>query len=390
MRSFTIGRILDIPIRVNLTLLLFLPLLVFLIQGAVEVYVPFVDAVSPVPVDEAVLISGSTPWVIGIVAATGLFVGVLLHELGHSVAAMRYDIPIASITLWIFGGLARMEELPEDWDVEFWIALAGPITSLLVAAVCYVALFAVAGFVSPVVVFLIAWLAIINLTLAIFNMLPAFPMDGGRVLRALLARSRPYAEATSTAATIGRYFGIGMVVVGVLNFHFLLALVGIFVYVAAGAESRSVALREVLADVQASDLVREEPRTVTSSETVQDLVDRILRERRTTYPVVDDAGQLVGLVSLSALKAVGADQRSSTTIGDVMTASPQTVTPETPAFEVLQQLANSEVHRVVVLRDGGEIVGTVGNDDVVSYIDLLQGIEPVDRPSDVLPRDGYA
>ena len=388
MRSFTIGRVLDIPIRVNLSLLLFLPLLVWLIQGAVGQYVPIVNAVSPIDVDAAVLTAGSTPLLVGIAAAVGLFVGVLLHELGHSVAAMRYDISIASITLWIFGGLARMEDLPEDWDVEFWVALAGPITSVLVAAVCYAALFVLPASTPPVVVFLIAWLAVINLTLAVFNMLPAFPMDGGRIFRALLARNRPYVEATSIAARVGRSFGIGMVLVGILWFAPLLALVGLFVYVAAGAETRVTTLRDLLSDVTAADLLREEPRTVRSDERISGLVDRMFAERRSEYLVLDHSGDVVGLVSLRDLRDVPEHERQETTVGDVMTDAPAVVDPATPGFDVLEHLARSGATRVVV-SDGRTVLGTLDNDDVVSYIDLIQGIGPRSAgPSH--PPDGYA
>jgi Zn-dependent protease/CBS domain-containing protein len=391
MRSITIGRILDIPIRINVTLLLFLPILVWLIAGQIELYGDLVNAVSPTSVDVEPLTDGSDPWIIGVAAAVGLFVGVLLHELGHSVTAMRYGIPIASITLWIFGGLARMEDLPEDWSVEFWVALAGPATSMGIAAVCYVALFVIPSSAPAILIFVVAWLAVINLTLAIFNMLPAFPMDGGRIFRALLARNRPYVEATSIAAKTGRFFGVAMVVLGVLQFAPLLAIVGFFVYVAAGAESRMVTFRTLLKDVTAADLLRPDPATVTSDTTVEGLLQRMLEDRRTGYPVVDADGSLVGVVSLGALRSVSAADRSTVPVADLMSPEPPTVEMDTPAFEVLELLASSGSDRVAVLEDG-ELRGTLSNTDVAAYIELLQGIgsaEESDRP-DVAPPDGYA
>jgi Zn-dependent protease len=261
MRNFHVGTITGIPIRLNITFVIFLPVLAWLISRPAQLaaYAGFVAGISPHEVDIALLQTGNTPIVIGITAALGLFVGVLLHELGHSWTARRYDITITSITLWIFGGMAHMENLPEDWNVEFYVALAGPVMSVLVAAVCYGLLFVVPA--QPVVVFVIGWLAVINLTLAIFNMIPAFPMDGGRVLRALLARSRPYAEATQTAASVGKGMAILLAVVAVLAFAPILLLVAMFVYVAAGAESRATVMRDLLADMTARDTTPKDVRT---------------------------------------------------------------------------------------------------------------------------------
>ena len=389
MRSLTIGSVLGIPVRINVSLLLFLPILVWLIAGQIELYADLVNAISPTAVDVETLTEGSTPWLIGAVAAVGLFVGVLLHELGHSVTAMRYGIGIASITLWIFGGLARMEDLPEDWSIEFWVALAGPATSVGIAGVCYLALFAIPSSAPTILIFVVAWLAVINLSLAVFNMLPAFPMDGGRIFRALLARNRPYVEATAIASKTGRFFGVAMVVVGLLSFAPLLALVGFFVYVAAGAESRIVTLRDLLRDVRADDLIQTDASTVSTDTTVQELLQRMFEDRRTGYPVVDADGRLAGLVSLGALRSVPATDRATATVADVMTQNPPTVSPATPAFEVLERLAESGSDRVAVL-DGDRLVGTLDNEAIVAYIDLVQGIGPMTETPEVPPPDGYA
>lgn len=388
MRSYTVGRITGIPIRINITLLLFLPLLAWLISNETQLllYADLVEGISPHTIDTDALTAGSMPLVIGIAGAIGLFVGVLLHELGHSWTAMRYDIPIASITLWIFGGLARMEELPEDWNVEFWIALAGPVTSVLVGVACYAALFVVPP--SPVLVFLLGWLAMINVVLAVFNMLPAFPMDGGRILRALLARSRPYGEATSIAASIGRAMALAMAAFGLIAFAPLLILVAMFVYVAAGAESRAMVLRDLLRDVTVAELAREDDGAVRSTATVDELLDRMFAERRTGYPVVDPNGNLSGIVSFQRLRTVPVEERSTTTVDDIMTASPPTLSPDDPAIEALEALSTGAVDRIVIV-DDGRVVGTVTNEDVGRYLELIQGIGPTGR-RDPAPPDGYA
>jgi Zn-dependent protease len=140
--------------------------------------------------------------VIGVAAALGLFVSVTLHELGHSWVALRYGIEIESITLWILGGIASLKTLPKEWNREFWIGIAGPVVSVLVAAAWYVAV-VVAPESLQVSRFVVGYLALRNLLLAGFDLLPAFPTDGGRIFRALLARRRPYGTATRIAARVG-------------------------------------------------------------------------------------------------------------------------------------------------------------------------------------------
>jgi len=190
VRGYEVARIRGIPIRVNASLPVFLPILAWLIAsgGRIQLYAGVIGSLSGVALDPAPLRVGLTPWIIGLAAALGLLVGVTLHELGHSWVALRYGIGIESITLWILGGLASLESMPKEWDREFWIAITGPVTSVAVAAVCYAGLLAVPPSLSAVR-FVVGWLAITNLVLASFNLLPAFPMDGGRILRALLART---------------------------------------------------------------------------------------------------------------------------------------------------------------------------------------------------------
>ncbi|QLD86035.1 site-2 protease family protein [Natronomonas halophila] len=386
MRNFHVGTITGIPIRLNITFVIFLPVLAWLISRPAQLaaYAGFVASISPHEVDIALLQTGNTPIVIGVAAALGLFVGVLLHELGHSWTARRYGITITSITLWIFGGMAHMEDLPEDWNVEFYVALAGPAMSVLVAAVCYALLFVVPA--QPVVVFVIGWLAVINLTLAIFNMIPAFPMDGGRVLRALLARSRPYAEATQTAAAVGKGMAILLAVVAVLAFAPIMLLVAMFVYVAAGAESRATVMRDLLADMTARDLMSTDLRTVTPETTVDEFLDRVVTERTTAYPVMDK-GTVTGLVTLSTVRNVDSTKRSSTTVADVMGPAPPSVGPDDDAFEAMRTLGESKGDRVLVIEDG-RFVGQITSEDFLSAIEVLQGIGT--RRVDIEAPDGYA
>lgn len=358
MRNFTVARIWDIPIRINISLLVFLPILAFLIGsgGQVTLYAGYIESLTGVPLGVAELRAGNTPWVIGTLSAVGLFVSVTIHELGHSYAARRYGLTIESITLWILGGMAALSEVPREWDREFWIAIAGPATSVLVGAGCYVGLLATPASL-PIVRFVVGYLAIVNLILVMFNLLPAFPMDGGRILRALLARNRPYASATRIAGRIGVGFAILFAVVGVLGFNPILLLLALFVYGAATTESRTVIIDDLLEGVTVGDVMTAGTEHVDADDTVAALLDRMVRERRTAYPV-HDGGETVGLVSLNDLKSVKGAEREAIRITDVVQDVPR-VDAGTDAFDTLAMLGNG---RALVARDG-DVVGTLSQED---------------------------
>lgn len=385
MKNFEIGHVTDIPIRLNVTLVVFVPILAWLIsrEEQLSVYTGIVDSIAPRAVDVAAVQSGTAPLIVGVATAVGLFVGVLLHELGHSWTARRHGITISSITLWIFGGMARMEDLPEDWSAELYVALAGPAMSVLVGAVCYASLFVLPA--QPVLVVVVGSLAVINVTLAIFNLVPAFPMDGGRVLRALLARSRPYAEATRTAATVGKFIAVLMAVLAVLAFAPILLLVAMFVYVAAGAESRATVLRELLRGLTVRELMSTDIRTVTPETTVAEFLDRVLTERTTAYPVMQ-RGTVTGVVTLESIRSVPVGDRETTTVADVMGSSPPTVAPDADAFDALSAMSSTAGDRVLVVEEG-RFVGQLTSDDFMTAIEVLQGLGP---RRGVEVSDGYA
>jgi Zn-dependent protease len=180
MKNVKIGEITDIPVYANLTLVLFLPVLAWLISRPeqIDIYADLIESLAGHEVEPAALESGDTPILVGAATAVGLMGAVLVHELGHPWTARRYDIGIVSITLWIFGGLARMDDLPEDREVEFWVALAGPVTSV-VLSVGFFGLLQVTPAGAPVLTFVVGWLAVVNFSLAIFNMIPAFRWTAG-------------------------------------------------------------------------------------------------------------------------------------------------------------------------------------------------------------------
>ncbi len=367
MRNFHLTTLWGIPVQINISLLVFLPVLVWLIaaSGQIEIYAAIIDGLAPATLEADPLEVGATPWVIGVAGAIGLFFSVAVHEFGHAYAARRYDIGTESITLWIFGGLAALESMPREWNREFWIAVAGPITSVLLGVGFYGLLQVVPGGL-PLVVFIVGWLAVINVVLAIFNMVPAFPMDGGRVLRALLSRRRPYVRATQIAARIGTIFALLFAVIGILSWNPVLVLVALFVYGAATTESRAVVLDELLTGVTAADVMETPARSVAADTTLAAFANRMFGDRRSEY-VVDDDGEFYGVVTLEALSGTDRSAFETTTVREVATTGVTTVDPEMPAFDVLVSMGRAPM--VVVLEDG-EPVGTITRKDLGDVMQL--------------------
>jgi Zn-dependent protease len=368
VRNYRITSIWGIPIRINISLLVVLPILAWLIGSGEQIalYSGIINGFPVVALDPAVLRAGTTPWLIGIAAAVGLFASVAVHELGHAWAARRYGIGVESITLWLLGGLANLESMPREWERELWIALAGPAASVLVAVVCYGVLVLLPSSV-PVVVFVVGWLVVTNIVLTVFNLLPAFPMDGGRVLRALLARSRPYASATRTAARVGSLFAIGFVILGILSFSPMLLLLGLFVYGAANGESRTVALETLLDGVTAADVMSTNVRTVPAGAPLSELGERMLEDRRTTYLVADESGSIVGIVSLAQYRR--GRRRDAATVRDVMSETFPALRGDTPMFEVVGTM-NGSGTRTAVIEEDGAVVGMITAEDLATVLQI--------------------
>ncbi|WP_254525957.1 site-2 protease family protein [Natrinema caseinilyticum] len=377
--SFTIGRIGGIPIRINISLIVFLPILVWLIGNGVNLglYSGIIGSMVGAPVDTATLAQGATPWVIGTAASLGLFASVTIHELGHSVVARRYGVVIQSITLWIFGGVANMESIPKEWNQELRIAIAGPITSLLLGGLCFVVV-NIIPVEFPVIIFVIGWLALMNVVLALFNLLPAFPMDGGRIFRAFLSQWLSYTQATHTAARVGELFALLFTIIGILSFNVILIFIALFVYVAAVSEYRTVALAELLEGLTAADVMERNPPTVSVDAPIDELVRQMIRERQLTFLVVENGRRagtdidIVGTITFDTLSR--SRDHTTNTVGDVMAQDVPSVPADTAAMDVLMELWTSNFEHLLVERDGHPI-GIVTPADVMEVSDLHKEAE---------------
>ncbi|WP_336342993.1 M50 family metallopeptidase [Halalkalicoccus ordinarius] len=383
-KSFRIGSLFGIPIKLDVSFLLILPVFAWLIGSQIEVLVGPLNAVLGAGLETEALTAGSRPWLLGLSAAIGLFVGVVLHELGHSLVAIRYGYPIDSITLWIFGGLAQLSDQPEDWKQEFAIAIAGPIVSVLVGIGSYLLMLLV-----PVrfdgATFVLAYLALLNVALAGFNMLPAFPMDGGRVLRALLGRSRPFAQATQIAAEVGKLFALLMGLFGLLQLNVVLIGIAFFVYIAASGEAQQTVMTAAFEGVTVSDIMtdREDLHVISTDSSVADLLERMFSERHTGYPVMDD-GRLVGLVTLTDAREVDSVERDAYRVEDVMSTELETIGPDDEAMDALNRMQREGIGRLLVVEDG-DLVGLISRTDLMTALDIIRSsgsIETANRAAD--------
>lgn len=320
----------------------------------------------------------ATYWGIGLATSLLFFTSVLLHELSHSIVAQAAGIPINAITLFIFGGVSQMTKEPDDPAVEFRLALAGPASSLVISGVFW-GIWAVARDVSEPLAALAFWLGWINMVLAGFNLIPGFPLDGGRVLRSILWwRRGDLRGATRTASTIGRgigylfiFGGIWMIFWGYFLNGLWIAFIGWFLENAAVGSYRQVAMQDALQGHTVSEVMTRDCPSIHPNLSIEQLVhDYILDSGRRCFPVTEDSNVL-GLITVHDVKRVPRELRAAKTVKETMTPFDRLkwVRPSDDLSGVLQLLTTEDVNQLPVM-DSGNIVGMVGRDALLSFIHL--------------------
>jgi Zn-dependent protease/predicted transcriptional regulator len=307
------------------------------------------------------------------------FVSILLHELGHSVLALRHRVPVRSITLFIFGGVALMEREPESSGAELQIAVAGPLVSALLA-LGFLGLSHLAGPTS-VLASLAGWLAFINAGVALFNLLPGYPLDGGRVLRACVwARSGDRERATRIAANAGQWMAYAFIAVGAVQAlrgdlgGLWLAFIGWFLHSAASATIRQAVVDASLTRLRARDLMSEEvPRIPGDTSVARFARDLVMRGRR--WALVEDEGTPVGLISLTDVRRVPPETWDTTPVGRVATPIGAVLTAplDSPVRDLLRTMATRKVNQIPI-REGGRILGAVTREALVQAIEMATAL----------------
>jgi Zn-dependent protease len=318
-------------------------------------------------------------WVAGAVISLLFFASVLAHELSHALVARRFGLHVRDITLFIFGGAANMEDEAHSPREEAFMAAAGPVTSIVIGAVLWLG----SGFVAePIIAAVAGWLGFINLTLGLFNLIPGFPMDGGRILRAILWKIRGdrYA-ATRNAAVVGRLFGYLLIAWGVylvfqggnLFSGVWLALIGWFLSSAAESTVAQMSIERSLRGVKVRDVMEADPASVTPNESVAHLVnDRMLRGGTRSFLVRHDDGGLAGIVTLSDVRRIAREDWEPARVTDIMTRYTDlaTIGPDQEVEEALKLLQAREVNQLpVVGEDQRTVLGLLTRAGVLRLID---------------------
>src|SRR5215471_2679437 len=307
-----------------------------------------------------------------------LFACVLAHEFGHIFVARAFGVATPDVTLLPIGGLARLERIPEAPHEELLIAIAGPLVNVVIA----IGLVLLAGAkirmgdlaaVESSAVSLVDRLAAVNLFLALFNMIPAFPMDGGRVLRALLATRLGYVRATEIAAGIGQFVAFALGFIGLL-FNPILIFIAIFVYLAASSEAHMVALRAASRGVPVSYAMMTQFATLSPQAHIDEAVQTLLQTSQGEFPVVDGAGKPIGVLGrgnlIRAIKSLGPDAR----VADAMTAEVPTISHRVTLEQAFKLLQQKSVPAVGVTDPTGKLVGLVTSETIAEMMMLREAL----------------
>jgi len=322
--------------------------------------------------------SGEQYWLMGIASALGLFASIVAHEFSHSLVARRQGLPMKGITLFIFGGVAEMGEEPASARTEFLMAIAGPIASILLGGVFFLGYRAGQGTLPVSVAGVLSYLSWMNLLLAGFNLIPAFPLDGGRVLRSILWYWKgDLRGATRTASAMGSAFGILLMLFAVWQWfagNFIGAmwyfLIGLFLRGAAQASYRQLMIRIALEGEPVSRFMNQHPVTVPSYLSIQDLVnDYVYRYHHKMFPVVNSSDQLAGCISTSQVKAVPRDEWNQHSVQEVLRpCSPDnTVPPDADSVKALSKMNASGLSRLMVA-EGDHLVGIIALKDLLGLL----------------------
>lgn len=314
----------------------------------------------------------------GVAFVALLFLCVLLHEFGHIFAARRYGVKTPEVTLWPFGGIARLERIPEKPSEELVVALAGPAVNVVIAAVLLLFLGGNVGVehiesIENPQVSLLAKLAAANIFLVVFNLIPAFPMDGGRVLRALLAMRMSHAQATQTAASIGQGLAIGLGVLGIFG-NPMLIIIAVFVFLAASGEAGQVQMKQVAQGLLVEDAMITQFETLGPTASVGDAAEALIRTTQKEFPIVDGAVHLRGVLTRDAMIRALQAQGPGASVLEAMVEVP-TVGTRTPLDRALALITQRGAPVVGVVDAGGRLVGLLSPENVGEMM-MLRAAQP--------------
>jgi Zn-dependent protease/CBS domain-containing protein len=373
--SFQIAKVKGIPVRLHFTLIIVFFLIAWtLASNFMPQYFP---DLAPIQY-----------WIMGIAGAIVLFVSVFLHELMHSIVALRYGMKVRQIILFIFGGVSDIQEETKDFRKEFRIAAAGPVASFAIAGIFAAIWWPIsqtnANF--PVIEGVLLYGAIVNVLLGAFNLIPAFPLDGGRILRAGLIRwKKSYNEATRIAAKVGIAISYGFMGIGFFAMLFGSFISGIWIlligwFLNSGAQSYLAQheLTSVLATVRLQDIMNSRVIAVGKDMSISELLERYFgRYMKSSFPVLDDSGRLLGMVTVQKALDVPEHSRQSVRVAEIMIPASQLaiMLPETPADQGLTEMLRTGTGKIFVCNAQGTMLGLVSKTDIMDVAKERQELQ---------------
>ncbi|MEA2032875.1 MAG: CBS domain-containing protein [Euryarchaeota archaeon] len=376
--SYRIGSIGGIPIKLHLSFLIIL--LIFIWIFAVNDF--RIKTLGIIIGFGGMNISTWLKYLLGAIASVLFFSTILFHELSHSFVARRYGTKILSITLFVLGGVAQMEEIPKEPRKEANVSAAGPAFSLSIGALAY-AIYYIFGPVSlttpgatfrDAALIVMGIIAFYNVLLGLFNLIPAFPMDGGRILRALFATRMSYIDATKKAVAVGESFAFAMGILGLLTLNvggLWLIFIAIFIYFGASGEEKATIISVSLEGVKARDVMTAVPNVVyvPPDMTLTQLVDVMFRTKHIGYPVQEEqSSPVLGVITFGDVRQIPASKRDTTRVEEVMKREIITIGPDTDASDALKLMSSKNIGRLIVMEEG-QMVG------IISRTDLMRAVQ---------------
>ena len=375
--SYRIGSIGGIPIKLHLSFLVILVLFIW------------VFAVNDIKIFGIILgfgglnISTWLKYLLGTIVSVLFFATLLFHELSHSFVARRYGTKIRSITMFVLGGVAQMEEIPKEPRKEAKVSAAGPAFSMsigIIASAIYyifgpVSLTAPGATFRDAALIVVGIIAFYNVLLGLFNLIPAFPMDGGRILRAWFATRMTYIDATKKAVAVGKSFAFAMGLFGLLTLPggVWLLLIAIFIYFGASGEEQATIISVSLEGVKARDVMTAVPNVVhvPPDMTLNQLVDVMFRTKHIGYPVQEEqSSPVLGVITFGDVRQIPASKRDTTRVEEVMKREIITIGPDADASDALILMSTKNVGRLIVMK-GGQMEGIISRTDLLREIKFL-------------------
>ncbi|MDD3406583.1 MAG: CBS domain-containing protein [Methanomicrobium sp.] len=375
--SIQIGKLFGIPIRLHFTFLLVIPLFAFIIGYQIEYTINFLQDIFGVPqVDTSLITKDFMPYILGVVVTLSLFVGVLAHELSHSLVAKRRGLLVNSITLLILGGVASIDQgKTPDPKIELPMALAGPAASFAIGIFSCIAAYASIEYIhgaalAGLLFYIFGYLGFLNILLFLFNLIPAFPMDGGRVLRALLAGKMPLYRATKISADIGRAFAVIFGIFGIFILSPILVIIAVFIYIGAGQEAEMTKFNELLRDVIIKEAMTSPVISVEPDMHLEDIINLMYSTKHLGYPVMD-RGLLSGMITLNDITNLPAIDREAMLVRDAMAKDVIILPPEAMLSDAMKIMSQKNIGRIPVV-ENGNLIGIVTRTDILRFIELKE------------------